>query len=155
MPLCVQHREPREGWPLLTNETEVNGDSKSTNERGPSVVDSLGMSCRYNSLCFCSALATLVCPGQNIFSSSYTIPIQTPSKQGWQWCWVAWLLVSNSRAVADGGYCVRLASISQSSGLTTFFVSRQHRFFLQDRSFSGFPFNTIVYTTLDEKWGLV
>ncbi len=32
----VQLRETREGWPLLTVETEVNGDSKSTNERGPS-----------------------------------------------------------------------------------------------------------------------
>jgi hypothetical protein len=30
--------ETREGWPLLTVETEVNGDSKSTNERGPSLV---------------------------------------------------------------------------------------------------------------------
>ncbi len=30
---------PREtGWALLTVETEVNGDSKSTNERGPSLV---------------------------------------------------------------------------------------------------------------------
>jgi hypothetical protein len=28
-------RETREGWPLLTVETEVIGDSKSTNERGP------------------------------------------------------------------------------------------------------------------------
>ena len=28
-------RETREGWPLLTVETEVNGDSRSTNERGP------------------------------------------------------------------------------------------------------------------------
>ena len=28
--------ETREGWPLLIVETEVNGDSKSTNERGPS-----------------------------------------------------------------------------------------------------------------------
>ncbi len=28
-------RETRDGWPLLTVETEVNGDSKSTNERGP------------------------------------------------------------------------------------------------------------------------
>jgi hypothetical protein len=27
-------RENREEWPLLTAETEVNGDSKSTNERG-------------------------------------------------------------------------------------------------------------------------
>ncbi len=29
-------RETREGWPLLTVEAEVNGDSRSTNERGPS-----------------------------------------------------------------------------------------------------------------------
>jgi hypothetical protein len=28
-------RETREGRPLLTVETEVKGDSKSTNERGP------------------------------------------------------------------------------------------------------------------------
>ena len=27
-------RDTREGWPQLTVETEVNGDSKSTNERG-------------------------------------------------------------------------------------------------------------------------
>ncbi len=26
-------RETREGWPLLSVETQVNGDSKSTNER--------------------------------------------------------------------------------------------------------------------------
>jgi hypothetical protein len=31
-------RETREGWPLLTVETEVNGDSRSTNERGASIV---------------------------------------------------------------------------------------------------------------------
>ncbi len=31
--LCVPVRETREGWPLLTVETEVNGDSKSTNKR--------------------------------------------------------------------------------------------------------------------------
>ncbi len=31
-------KEPREGWPLLIVETEVNGDSKSTNERGSSLV---------------------------------------------------------------------------------------------------------------------
>jgi hypothetical protein len=39
--------EDREGWPLLSVETEVNGDSKSTNERGPSLVGLLGFSCRY------------------------------------------------------------------------------------------------------------
>jgi hypothetical protein len=31
-------RETREGCPLVTVETEVNRDSKSTNERGPSLV---------------------------------------------------------------------------------------------------------------------
>jgi hypothetical protein len=30
----VTTRETREGWPLLTVETEANGDSKNTNERG-------------------------------------------------------------------------------------------------------------------------
>ncbi len=29
---CKKTRETREGWPLLTVETEVNGDSKRTNE---------------------------------------------------------------------------------------------------------------------------
>jgi hypothetical protein len=39
-------RETREGWPLLTVETEVNGDSKRTNERGPFLVGSLCLSCQ-------------------------------------------------------------------------------------------------------------
>jgi hypothetical protein len=43
----LEQRDYREGWPLLTVETEVNGDSKRTNERGPSLVGSLGLSCRY------------------------------------------------------------------------------------------------------------
>jgi hypothetical protein len=43
----VNARETREGWPLLIVEAEVNGDSKSTKEkRGPSLVGSLGLSCR-------------------------------------------------------------------------------------------------------------
>ncbi len=36
----VLDKETREGWLLLTVETEVNGSSKSTNERGPSLVGS-------------------------------------------------------------------------------------------------------------------
>jgi hypothetical protein len=73
--MCVRvengdQRDYREGWPLLTVETEVNGDSESTNERGPSFVGSLGLSCRYK--IFFSALAALVIPVQNIFSSPYT-----------------------------------------------------------------------------------
>ncbi len=46
-------RETREGWPL--------GDSKSINERGISLVGSLGSSCR------CKRLFALVSPVQNIF----------------------------------------------------------------------------------------
>jgi hypothetical protein len=37
----VRGRETKERWPLLTVETEVNGDSKGTNERGPFLVGSL------------------------------------------------------------------------------------------------------------------
>jgi hypothetical protein len=37
---------------LLTVEVEVNGDSKSTNERGPSLVISLCLSCRYKRFLF-------------------------------------------------------------------------------------------------------
>ncbi len=37
-------REARDWLPLLTVETEVNGDAKITNERG--LVGSLGLSCR-------------------------------------------------------------------------------------------------------------
>jgi hypothetical protein len=49
----VNLRETREGWILPTVETEVNWDSKSTNERGPSLVGSLGLSCRYKRFLFC------------------------------------------------------------------------------------------------------
>jgi hypothetical protein len=39
----VGDREAREGWPLPTVETQINGDSKSTNERGKSLVGSLDL----------------------------------------------------------------------------------------------------------------
>ncbi len=39
--LGVMARETTGGWPLLTDEAEEDGDSKSTNERGPSLVGSL------------------------------------------------------------------------------------------------------------------
>jgi hypothetical protein len=58
-------RETREGWPLQTDQTEVNGDSKSTNETGPYLVGSLGLSCQYKR--FCSALVALVGQVENIF----------------------------------------------------------------------------------------
>jgi hypothetical protein len=47
------------GSKLLTGETEVNGDSKSTNERGSSLVG-----CTRD---VCSTLAALVGPVQNIY----------------------------------------------------------------------------------------
>ncbi len=43
----AQIRETRKGRPLLNVKTEMNVDSKSTNERAPSLVGSLGLSCRY------------------------------------------------------------------------------------------------------------
>jgi hypothetical protein len=58
-------RETRKEWPLLTVETEANGDSKCTNERGPSLVGSLGLSCWSKKILF-SALAALVGPVKNI-----------------------------------------------------------------------------------------
>jgi hypothetical protein len=57
----------REGWPLLTVETEVNGESKSTNERGPSLVGSLGSPCWYMRLLSC-----LGCSGHP--STKYLFP---------------------------------------------------------------------------------
>jgi hypothetical protein len=46
-------RETRKGRPLLTVETEVNGDSKNINERGPALVGSLGLSYRYKIFMLC------------------------------------------------------------------------------------------------------
>ncbi len=47
------NRKTIDGWPLLPVETEVNGNSKSTNERDPSLVGSLGLLCRYKWFLFC------------------------------------------------------------------------------------------------------
>ncbi len=43
MPPPKYESETREGWPLLTVETEVNGDIGSTYERVPSLVGALGI----------------------------------------------------------------------------------------------------------------
>jgi hypothetical protein len=87
-------RETREGWPQLTVKTEANGDSKRTNERGPFLVGSLGLSCRYKR--FFSALAALVGPIQKMFFLTvhyFKSFAPSPSKQGRQPCWAAFLLV--------------------------------------------------------------
>jgi hypothetical protein len=44
--------------PLPTIESEVNGDSNSTNERGSSLVGSLDLSCKYKTFLFCLAGAS-------------------------------------------------------------------------------------------------
>jgi hypothetical protein len=66
---CVK-KETREGLPLLTVETEANGDSKSTNERGPSLVSLLGLSRRYKRFLFC-----LGCSSRP--STTYFFPYRT------------------------------------------------------------------------------
>ncbi len=87
------NRKTREWWPLLTNETEVNGDSKSTNERDPSLIGSLASSCRYRRLLTC--LGCSVTPQYNIFfSSPYTISIYvspSPNNLDMQSCRAAYL----------------------------------------------------------------
>ncbi len=48
---------------MLTVETEVNGDSKSTNDRGPSLVSSICLLCRYNRFLFspgCSSRPNII-----------------------------------------------------------------------------------------------
>ncbi len=68
-------RETKEGWPLLTVETEVNGESKSTNERGPSWAGSSAFSCRYKRLLSCLGCSSRAST-RYFFSSPYTISIQ-------------------------------------------------------------------------------
>ncbi len=55
----------------MTVETELNGDSKSTNERGPSLVGS--WACRASTGDFCPSLASLVGTVQNIFFPRRTL----------------------------------------------------------------------------------
>ncbi len=65
--------ETRERWPLLIVEVKVNGDSKSTNERGPSMVGSLGLSCQYKTFMFC--LSSTTQPSTKYFSSPHTFSL--------------------------------------------------------------------------------
>ncbi len=86
-------KETKEGWLLLTAETEANGDSKRKNERGLPWFWACGGGIRI----FCPAFGTLVGPVQNIFfSSSHTISLNVfPSliKLGRQSCRVANFLI--------------------------------------------------------------
>jgi hypothetical protein len=71
---------PREGWPLLTVETNVNGDSRSTNERGRSSVGSLGSSYR------CIRFLSCLIPVKNInflraHLFTFLVPIAQQTRQ--------------------------------------------------------------------------
>jgi hypothetical protein len=48
--LLLNTRETREGWPLLTVETEA---YENSNERGPSLIGSLSLLCRYKRFLSC------------------------------------------------------------------------------------------------------
>ncbi len=61
----IRNRETREGWPLLTVGTEVNGDSKSTIERDPPLVGSLGLPYRYKRFVFCLLAALVGSPSRS------------------------------------------------------------------------------------------
>ncbi len=70
--LSLIQKDQRGGWPLRRIvETEVNGDSKSTNERGPSLVGSLAH--RGGTRNLYHALAALVSPVQIFFFSHRTL----------------------------------------------------------------------------------
>ncbi len=75
-------RENREGWPLLTVETEANGDSWSTCEKIPSLVASLGSSRRCYRLLSCLGCSSQPCtkyfvPHRTLFH--YIVPIHRPA----------------------------------------------------------------------------
>jgi hypothetical protein len=82
------------GWPLLTVDTEVNGDSKSTHEGVLPWLDC--WACRAGTRDNCPALAALVGPVPRKIFLAYTISTHlslSPRKVGWQSCGVACLLV--------------------------------------------------------------
>ncbi len=65
-------RETREGWPCWLLKLWWTGTQrKKTNESGPFLVSSLGLSCRYNRFFFCLGFS-IVGPVQKYFSSPYT-----------------------------------------------------------------------------------
>ncbi len=81
--LRVRPKETREGWPLLTVETEVNGDSWSIYERGPSLVGSLGLSFRYKRFLFCLGSSSRpstkhIFPHRKLFQ--FFVPILQPAR---------------------------------------------------------------------------
>jgi hypothetical protein len=78
----------------LRVEIEVNGDSRSTNERGPSLVESLGSLCRYKRFLSCFGCCGRPSTKKFFRKVHYFISfVPSPSKLGKQSCWVACLLM--------------------------------------------------------------
>jgi hypothetical protein len=71
IPMENRPQRPERGGPLLSVETEVNENSKNTNERSSSLM--VLWACRAGTRDFCPALAALGGQIKNIFSSPYTI----------------------------------------------------------------------------------
>ncbi len=104
----------REGWPLpWLLKTEMNGGSKSTNERGPSQIGSLGLSCRYKRFLFC-----LGCSSQPstkyIFLSGHYINFLFPTAQA------SW---AGSRAGSSVSQYVSLIITTEGGDLTPLYVT--------------------------------
>ncbi len=76
-----------EGGPCCHVEIEVNADSKSTNERGPFLVGSLGLSCMYKRFLFCLGCS-------NRPSAKYFFPHRT---------WTILIRLSSSKQAAVMG----------------------------------------------------
>jgi hypothetical protein len=86
-------RETRKGWPLQTVETDANGDSECTYDRGPALVGSLGSSCRYKRFL---SWAALIGQLENIIPHTYSISFYLspfPSNLGRLSCRLAWFLI--------------------------------------------------------------
>jgi hypothetical protein len=69
-------RETREEWPLLTAETEANGDSRSTYYRDPSVVGSMGLT--FQTSRFFSCLGSCSWPCTKYFSIPFIFSLHCP-----------------------------------------------------------------------------
>ncbi len=84
------------GGPCRLVETEVNGDSKRTNDRGPSLVC---LTRRVGTLDFCPALAALINnqPLKNIIFRTvhfFTLLVPIAQQPEQEACWVTFLCVS-------------------------------------------------------------
>jgi hypothetical protein len=113
MALCVGVLVPERGGLCCPVETEANGDSRSTYERGPSLVGSLGSSCqckRFLSCLGCSSQPST----KYLFSSLHTISLHlfpSPSKLGRQSCRVTFLFIMCLWSVH---YCIYINSTETS-----------------------------------------